>query len=309
MSRCCSSPSFGNRAGRCSVERRPVSRFGEGKAKYSTVKSQKHSQGEWSTVIQTSAIYSPMDPKNMFAELLAEADRMSQIPKERADQCFGADRYDMMSFFAGQAQAYRTVVERYQTSVAAVDLTSDVRDKLKDAVLGRAFYNPAMGRILTAVESILILAGAGTPQNKEAAKELIRGAITAIQESMRAEWDTQWWELIKPQVQDIQTMALVEGVTLENLVRDRATVFYQVHDRVHNRMLEAGDGLPTSTEQFIRVVTLAVIEGLEACGLVEEKPPEGDGHGSLSSAPWIAGAKEMVQHLTDAVRTTNLRTR
>ena len=220
---------------------------------------------------QTKAIYSPMDPKAMFAEILAEANRQSQLTEEQMNGCVGAQQYHMSSWFAGHVAAMRMIADRYQTSVAAVDLTNEVRDKLKDIVLGRAFYNQAMGRLLTVIESILALTGIDKPEIRDAAKRLVQGAINAVQESMRAEWDTQWWELIKLQVQDIPIMTTLEAA--EGLgPKDRDEVFNQVFQRLQERFIAVGR-MPSDRDQFSRLVAQTVIDGLEACHLVEERLP------------------------------------
>lgn len=220
---------------------------------------------------QTKAIYSPIDPKVMFAEILADADRLSQLTEKQMNGCVGAQQYHMPSWFAGHVAAMRTIAGRYQTSVTAVDMTNEVRDKLKDAVVGRVFYNQAMGRLLTVIESVLALTGIDKPEIRDAAKRLVQGAINAVQESMRAEWDTQWWELVKPQVQDIPIMATLEAV--EGLgPKDREEAFDHVYHRLQSRLIVVG-GIPSNRDQFSRLVAQAVIDGLEACHLVEERFP------------------------------------
>jgi hypothetical protein len=228
-------------------------------------------------VEQTKAVYSPIDPKLMFAEILAEADRQANLTQEQMDRCVGAKNYDMRSYFAGAVDEMRRIVARYETTVAAVDMTNEVRDKLKDAVLGRAFYNPAMGRILTAVESILVLAGCGTQQNKDASRELIRGAITAVQEGMKVEWESRWWELIKPQLQEIQMMSILEvGEGLGP--KDKLDVFQGIQAGIYATLRQKTPldatrvEAPTDAEEFSRLVAYAIVDGLERCGLVEERP-------------------------------------
>lgn len=248
--------------------------FGEGKAKYSTAQFPQYSQGECSTVTQSRGIYGPISPVQMFAELKAEADRLSNLTPEQMNGCVGAGHYDMRSFFAGHVEALRQVVSRYQTSLPQVDITREVEKQLQEKILGRPLYDQTFGRVLSVIETTLALLGVTLTREQESAiRRQVQNMVNTVQTAMRAEWDSQWWELIKPQVEAIPMMATLE--VGESWIKDRTEVYTAVHDVVYEHLYTKQHSralIPTTGEEFSKVLALAVVEGLQRCGLVEEQP-------------------------------------